>query len=291
MPAKRKHKPLSQHVGEINPRTGQSKVSQYGWTVKDKPGEFALINKRELHVDESYQRAHKKTRVLKLSAEWSWIACGAISVALRDPGEWWVMDGQHRVLAAQQRDDIQELPCMVFDVESTAQEAQGFLDSNINRKPMTMVDRFNALLATGDHAAQVVAELVAKAHLRVDSGPSSHVVNCVGALLQCCAEDEMRFRRIWAVAVEVCEGEKIHQTLIYGMFYLESHIPDQSLSDNRWRKRLRQIGPADLSRAIAQSAAYHGGSRSNVNAALGIANAINKGLRHQLEHTITKGKK
>lgn len=279
---------LTPKISEKHSTTGVSKIKQYGWTVKDKPGEFAWINKHELHVDEHYQRVHKKTRVLKISSDWSWIACGAISVALRDPGEWWVMDGQHRVLAAQQRDDVKVLPCMVFDVESTAQEAQGFLDSNINRKPMTVVDRFNALRTTKDRAALVVDELVTKAGLRVDTGPSIHTVSCVGAMLDCIRDDEMRFRRVWPILVDLCEGEKIVQVLVHGMFYLEGHVPDQSLSEPRWRKRIINVGYADILRSIQQAAAYHSSGRSNMISALGIANAINKGLRIQLEHSIVK---
>lgn len=282
--ANRKPAPISPTHGA----TGQSKIERYGWKVKDKPGEFALIDKRELHVDESYQRSHKYARVAKLSAEWSWVACGAISVALRDPGEWYVIDGQHRVLGAMQRDDISQMPCMVFDVEDVAQEAQGFLDANTNRKPMGMVDRFKALLTTNNHGAMVVDELVTRAGLRVDTGPSTHTVGCVGAMLTCIAEDEMRFRRIWPIVVSLCEGEKVVQVLIHGMFYLEGHIPDNSLSDPRWRKRIIQVGYADILRSVMQAAAYHGSGRSNLICALGIVNAINKGLRNPLEHTIVK---
>jgi len=36
-------------------------------------------------------------------------------VALRDDNKWFVVDGQHRKLAADQRSDIRELPCLVFE--------------------------------------------------------------------------------------------------------------------------------------------------------------------------------
>src|SRR5689334_6103185 len=80
-------------------------------TTRDRPGEFAMIDKTKLNVDLSYQRKTTKSRVDKIREEWSWIAFGAVSVALRGDGEWFVMDGQHRVLAAMMRDDIKEVPC------------------------------------------------------------------------------------------------------------------------------------------------------------------------------------
>jgi len=74
-----------------------TKVDRYGWTIKDQPGFMKEINKSLLNVDMQYQRHANKSKVLTISSEWSWIACGVVVVAFRD-GKYWVMDGQHRVI-------------------------------------------------------------------------------------------------------------------------------------------------------------------------------------------------
>ena len=88
---------------------GQDKVARYNLTVRNAPGEFLMIPKTELEVDSAYQRNKiNQRRVDTLTRTWDWIACGCLVVALRDDNQWFVMDGQHRKLAADQRSDIQE---------------------------------------------------------------------------------------------------------------------------------------------------------------------------------------
>lgn len=266
---------------------GVSKRERYNWTTIDKPGEFAMIEKHSLKVDQSYQRKHSDTKINKMASEWSWVACGAISIALRHDGEWYVMDGQHRVLAALKRDDIIKLPCMVFDVEELADEARGFLATNINRKAMTMVDRFKAMLMTEDHYARVVNELVISTGRHVGLGGTPNAFSAVQITLQCAREDEAALRRIWPMIAELCTDKRVIQHLIAGMWYLERHMrPGESLSSTRWRNRIIQVGYEAVLASIDQSAAFYGGGKGLKNCALGIVQAINKGLRNTLVHTI-----
>lgn len=278
----------------VHPIGNRSKRELYDWKMIDKPGTFAMISKKEIMVDDRYQRPHSVTKAKKLAAEWSWVACGAISVALREAGgdvQWFAMDGQHRVLAAQYRDDIDQLPCMVFDLESVSDEAKGFLLSNTNRRNMSMVDRFKALLMTEDHHARIVNELVLSAGRTVRAGGDAHSVACVQIMLHCAREDEAALRRAWIVVKELCGTEhRITQTVVQGLWYLERHLKaGESLSSTHWRKRIVQVGYRTINEAMEQSAIYHGGGRGMKNCAMGVANAINKGLRNHLEHTIRVG--
>src|ERR1700686_676187 len=135
-----------------HPLGGDDKVERYGWKMRDRPGELCEINKRDLKIDIAYQRSLKRARVLDMAQDWSWVACGAVVVALRQPGEWFVVDGQHRVAAALLRSDIERIPCIAYAAEDLRQEAQGFIDTNTKRGSMTLADRFKALIITKDHA-------------------------------------------------------------------------------------------------------------------------------------------
>lgn len=276
-------------------RIGETpKRERFGWKTVDKPGEFALIDKNQLQVDDSYQRKHKHQKVLKLAQAWSWAACGTIIVALREDAEWFVVDGQHRVLGAKLRDDIKLLPCMVFDMDSLPEEARAFINANTNRKAMTMVDRFRALIKADDHKALVISELVASAGRVVQSGSNARSFTAVDALNRCLQEDEQTMRRVWPLINEVCgTNNKITQSLIMGVWYLEKRLrPGESLVTTRWRERLLQVGHDAIMQSIEATAIFLGGSRGRRTCALGVAQAINKGgdkqktLRHPLVHTL-----
>src|ERR1039458_1218404 len=82
------------------------KAPRYAWTIKNAPGEFHMLPKGELEVDPGYQRNKINLgRVVELSRAWDWIACGCLVVALREDNKWFVVDGQHRKLAADERSD------------------------------------------------------------------------------------------------------------------------------------------------------------------------------------------
>ena len=268
---------------------GVSKRVHFGWTLADAPGEFAMLPKNKLHVDPSYQRKPKEAKVNELASKWSWIACGAITVALRQDCEWYVMDGWHRVLAARKRDDIRDLPCLVFVVENKPQEAQGFLNTNTNRRPPGAVDKLNAQLTTGDKAALVVKELADASGRSVSaaSGPSNF--GAVGIAMRLVEDDEETFRHIWPIVVELCAGHSIHQNLLMGMWHLQRST-EEDLMSARWKKRILETGYMAIRTSISETAAYFGAGKSYKVCAIGIAKAINKGLRKPLQHSVQEPK-
>lgn len=263
-----------------------SKRERYNWKVTDKPGEFHLMDKTDLKVDSSYQRRHKHQKVMAMAREWSWVSCATICVAIRGD-DWYVLDGQHRVLAALLRDDIKKLPCMLFELETRADEAKSFLKLNTDRRPMSMVDRFKALLMSESHEARVVNELVLSSGRHVASGGAGNYFSAVQQAIKCVKEDEPALRRIWPVLTAICEPDKrITQPLLGGMWYLERHmLQDESLGNTHWKRRMVQVGYETLLETIDRAAAFHAGKGMKVSA-LGIVQAINKGLRNHLKHSI-----
>jgi len=255
------------------------KISLYKWTVADKRGRYADISKTSLSVDEAYQREVKSTdlKIAKIASEWSWIACGIITVAHRD-GAYFVVDGQHRVMAAMKRSDITTLPCMIFESDGVKDEANAFLRANRNRKPMTSQQAFKAMIESGDRNAIIANELAKSIGREVAAWSSPTTVSGIGSIIKSIAVDEMAIRRIFPVIGEICKGNTMFVDLILGMFLIERRIAPQSLSSPVMRKRLVSIGLDNLMDAIAKSRAYHGVGGDRVRA-IGIINAYNHGLR------------
>lgn len=261
----------------------QSKVDRYGWIIRDAPGEFAMIPKHQFAVDMTYQRRIKEARVLKIAREWSWIACGTIKVVLRpSDAEYMVIDGQHRVDAARRRSDIDRLPTLIFEVDNISDEAQGFLNANTLRKPPSIVERFNAMITSKHPGALIAQELLSGEGRSIKDATNSNGVTCMAAILKCLEVNERSFRAVWPVIVKLCEGRTIHQRLVYGLFYVETHLPPGiSLSQPQWSKRLQSVGHEKLMDAIVKAAAFLG-SLTPKTSAEGIVNAMNAGLRNRL---------
>lgn len=278
----------SQTYEKIAKRSATRKSETAAPAFKDKPGEFAWINKHELQVDESYQRTVKKSKAKAIADNWSWIACGTISVALREStGAWFIMEGQHRWTAAMLRPDITVLPCMVFGTISIVDEATGFYVGNVNRRPMLAIEKHRALVMMKDHASLVLEELLEKTNRKVSSGDVFRGFTAVGAAKRCIEGNEAAFRRIWPIIDHICgDDHRPDQSIIQGMWNLECHLTNgESLTDKRWLRRIHQVGFNAIKNAMDEAVRYYKGQSPKASG-LGIADAINKGLRHHLKHTI-----
>lgn len=257
--------------------------------IADLMGEFAMIHKNKIFVDHDYQRKLKPTNVDTYARDFSWVAFGAISVALREDGEWYVSDGQHRLRAAQAREEIKEVPCIVFDFDGNIEkEANAFLVANTARKPMTAVARFKALRMTGNNAARVVDELVTRSGREIVEGSSSpHHVSCVNVLLHCAKEDELTLRRVWPLIDEFMTGKRINQFPVQAIWQLERKLLNaDSLIEKKWKQRIMDVGPEALQKAIQETAAFLYKGRGFSVCAVALANLLNKGRRITLEHSI-----
>lgn len=273
----------------VTARGGVSKtvtrVERYGWVIKDKPGEFRLLHKRLLKISEEYQRQTFESKVLAMSNTWSWIAAGAIIVGYRD-GEYWVVDGQHRVLAANRRADIAELPCLVFGTDTIGQEAQGFLDVNTGRKPVSSLDKFRAQVIAGDPTAIYVESVFKNMKIEPRRGAIKGLeITCLGWVMTRAAESKDDFETTLALAVELCKDSEqgMPEKLLAGLHYIHRQVTAEGgLENKRLRNRIKQLGPITLVNGATKASSYfaHGGAKVW---ATGMVNEINHGLHTKFE--------
>ena len=253
-----------------------TKVEKFGWTVKDKLGLFRMVNKHEINIHPAYQRHMVNSKVLEIAKAWSWLACGVIIIGERS-NEFWAIDGQHRVAAAKKRNDITELPCLIFSTESVEQEARGFLDVNTGRKPVSGIDKFKASIATGDENAKFVAGLLSEVGVVVKAvAQGNRELKSIAWAVNKCGDNRAAFEVVVRLAAELCVECPLLEWLLDGLFYL--HVNGLDLTDKKNRERLLKIGAFRLVESAKRASAYfsRGGAKVWGNAML---DEFNKGLR------------
>jgi hypothetical protein len=257
-----------------------TKVTRYGWVLRDSQGVFRKIDKNDLNIDHSYQREKviiKKVR--DIQSNWSWVGCGIILVALRNDGSCWVMDGQHRVLAARNRSDIDELPCLVFEVESKTDEAAGFLVANTQRKPVTAIAKYKAMVMTKDTTAIAVDEVLNRLGIEVaDTAVNLHQIKCVSKCLKVAAESKELLYLCLRAYMQLDRAPSINACMLDGLAWL--HKRHNLLADSRFVERFALQDIEELHLAIRRYALAEGSTSAKIGGAA-ILTCVNKGLRRK----------
>jgi hypothetical protein len=266
---------------------GISKVDRYGWSMEDKPGEMRMLDKHLLRIDPAYQRNANDIKIREMAGNWSWIGCGVITVAERPIGQhrstYFVVDGQHRVLAAMKRADISDLPCIVFRVLRVAEEAGAFLRTNTLRKPITAIERFNAMITSGDQQAIKVKSIIDATGLdlrKTCNAPKQ--IKCLRTLLVLLGVmGEEDFRLLMETCSAISTTEHVKDCVVQGLAYIHRYT-ERGLRDERLLKRIHDVGDAALSAGAVKSAAYF--SRGHAKTwAVGMIEVINHRLHNKFE--------
>lgn len=263
--------------------SGVSKIERYGWKIANSPGALVQIDKDKLQVGASYQRDADRNKVLQISRDWDWLACSAITVA-KVRGKFRVIDGQHRVLAARKRSDVQNLPCLVFETTGVAEEARGFLALNTLNKPVSAVDKHRARLVAEDETAIKIQQTLDVLGLKLTRSPTS--VNQFGSIAWANAkasESFDDFRIVMSLAAELARDAAmpVQEKLLAGLWYINRNY-EGGLEDRRLRARIHHVGAASLLEGAVRAAAYfaRGGGRVF---AQGMMDVLNKGVHTKFE--------
>jgi hypothetical protein len=258
---------------------GCDKSAVYGWSVIDKPGRFMWINKKDLSVHPDYQRDPLLYKVAKITAEWSWVACGVLVVANRG-GKLWIIDGQHRYLGSLRRSDIQELPCFVFETSSIQEEAKGFLNLNTNRKAVSSVSKHKAMFAAGDETADIVTKAINEAGLKINgSSCGAGDIKSLGWCQEKAKDNPGRFRLVIAIAAKLslADSVPVKERLLDGLWYLDKYCSHR-LNNEKMYGALVKAGAKLLISAAEKSAVIYAKGSGKIYAT-GMLEVLNKGLR------------
>lgn len=143
----------------------------------------AWITFGNLQVDPAYQRGVVKARVTYLAKNWNDNNVGILTVSLRD-GKTWVVDGQHRYLAAMELGlGDQKVLCHIHKDLTREEEAKLFARLNDQRAP-TAYDIFKAGLIYGDTVAIGVERAARKHGYAVTGQSATGKIACVSKLME-----------------------------------------------------------------------------------------------------------
>lgn len=126
---------------------------------------FELINISILVVDSDYQRNVSELKVKNIIKNFSINAFGTIFVNIREDGNYYLVDGQHRVSAAKQM-GYKKIPAMITQGLSKAQEAELFLNYQTNRNMPTANAKFKAKIIAKDKKALDIVDILNKNNLK-----------------------------------------------------------------------------------------------------------------------------
>jgi len=248
----------------------KTKEERYDWITIDEPGELVWIEKDLLLIDHKYQRDMvTRSRVLHIAGEWSWVACGALIVARREDGSLWVIDGQHRKLAADKRSDITRLPCIVFASESQRQEAKGFVQANTVRGPVDSMSKYKAMIVAKDPIALLVQDVAGKYGYAISGNSSRGTIACVAALLKSARLDHAAFESAFCTSTKLYRGRTIPAKVFDALFYIERLLRrtmQSSFDDQCILSRLLKYSPEEIEANIRSRQAKVGQGGSTIHA-------------------------
>lgn len=258
---------------------GATKVDRYKWVKAGDPGEVVWMPPADLHADDAYQRAANQTKVKGIAASFSWPAFGVIIGVRRKDGTVYTVDGWHRVLAARKRADVAKVPVIVFDMDDTTEEARAFLGANTLRKPLTSIEKFKAMVMSGNAAAQMVDDLMTRHGRFPYNGDKPGGIHCVGKLLALAEGEPDRLRTLWPLMMSLSADRSLQEKIVGALMYLERNAIDGStLTDPLWSKKLLRIGAVEMTIAATRMASAYAGGGDKV-WAHGVLRLLNKGQK------------
>lgn len=137
--------------------------------------EIKIMKISELSFDiKNYQRKTSEIKIKNLVRKFDWKAFGFVYVNIRkNDDKNWVVDGQHRIIAAT-RKGYKEVPCMIYNGLSLKQEAELFINCQVNRNSIRTFEKYQALLTADDEVTKNIQFLLEKYGLKPDKGQSNN---------------------------------------------------------------------------------------------------------------------
>jgi hypothetical protein len=262
-----------------------SKVKKFTWATPGDPGTFKRIDKQLLNIEGSYQREEvTKQKVIEIARDWDWKLFGCISVARRPDGSLWVYDGGHRTRAAFYRDDITEIPCMVFNVANEQLEAKAFLGANTMKSNVSAFHKHRAAVKTGEVIACAAQSILDKHGYQVtQAAKRKYSFAAIHSLHAQLKKDRVLAEKVFAAAVTIAQdGEPISGEVIDALFACQRKLAGKAdILTNGYLETLQRTTIPGIEMAIRREK-HIVGQGGEVIAAKAVLDILNKGKKRRL---------
>lgn len=147
-------------------------------SLADTIPETARVPLSRLYIPVRYQRALEGSQSLgsieHIQRNFNWAEFGALLVCKTQAKDekYGVIDGQHRFRAAELRDDIQEVPCIIIAPRSIEEQARIFLNVNSRRVPLNAFQLHRAALVAQDPVALEIERVCRESDVTIPHYPT-----------------------------------------------------------------------------------------------------------------------
>jgi hypothetical protein len=228
------------------------------------PPEFAMISKGDLKIDHTYQRPVDMSRARRIAAQWNWRDCGFIAVSMRENGEYYIFDGQHRHAAAMMIDEVEQLPCEVNLFTSVVEEAEAYRDRNRERRPLQPLDIARAGALIGDPVYITFFDLCKELDLNPSkNGTAVGTLRPIDWTIKNLQRDMDATTAILRLVAEITRTDRlpISSIILGGLMYIHNH-GTVNLYDPIMVRCVRACGALTLEQAATNAVSrYSGGNK------------------------------
>jgi hypothetical protein len=236
-------------------------------------GKPMYLRVNEINVDTTYQRDLDEGHSKKIAKKFDRKACGAIMVARRKDGTYWVIDGGHRLDAAKKAGE-EFILCLVYNVENAGEEAYLFVSLNSGRKNVHPVDRFRAALVSGEQLETAIFSFLKKKGLSVARGKHENNIGFASRLISTWNSNGEAAMSAILYQLSIREGEPLSCDVHEGLWYM---LKNGQKINQRDIEKLRRAGIFSIEKTIKMMAVTMGKKRTAQLDAAGIVSIINKG--------------
>ena len=261
-------------------REARPSVASGSWTqVVGEPPLMQWIHKDKLRIEDYQRKTINQKVVSAISACFNWRLFGVLLVEERPDGTPFVYEGQHRLLGARRRQDIELLPCSVVKVVNKQEAAKAFEGVNTFRTPLLVRDRYNTQLKYEDEVALAVDRLV-RMHgytCAGQPGANGRGIRFISELMNQYRRDANVCFDMFSLCARMYEGKEIANDIFSGLCHLELAMRKKgwgSLLDRHNEKTLLGRRPDEIVKEIrrVKSLSDTQGYRARVQ---GIRNILN----------------
>ena len=262
------------------------KREKFKWSSCCDRGKFIMIPKKQLNIDESYQRGEvSKNKVLQIARRWDWRLFGALSVVSRDDGSFWVYDGGHRLRAAFYRDDINELPCMVFVAGEIQEEAKAFVGANTMKSTVSAYHVYRASIKAGEPVALTVKAILDKhGYIATLDGKKSFGFSAIATMRNMVQDDPFLADKVFGACVDIADdGEQPSAGVCRGLFVLAKKLSGKiDIFGECYIDRLKKQSLTGIDVAIRREK-HIAGQGGGLVEAKAILDLLNRGVRKKIK--------
>jgi hypothetical protein len=267
------------------------KRERFSWAEPCSLGAFMMIKKQDLNIDGSYQRDQvSKSKVLEIARDWDWKLFGTLSVVMRKDGSFWLYDGGHRCRASFLRDDITELPCMVFQTEDEKTEAKAFVGANTMKSVVSAYYKHRASVMTGEPIAIAAQSILDKhGYIAAQCSTAKYSFAAINALLMHVKDDQELAEKAFAVCALIAQdGEQFSGAVLTAIFTCQKKLGAKAdILSKEYFERLKRATIPGIESAIRRAKWVSGLGGANVGAKA-VLDILNKNKRVPLIFGLTE---